>query len=128
MPMCFPKIEYKVKFVNPSTRLRKTVCTIYGREDSYDSPTIMGGPAVISYVISKRGHDYLKNAYIKLGSVPIGWFNSTEEQGLYLEQITLPKPFRWKVRWPTIDKLVDCDIPKKIKEEFGIRIEEYLRI
>jgi hypothetical protein len=125
MPLCIDTYhEEKEHLADKDLLIRKRICTIYAVGDG--ERVKFGGPAVVNYTVSQRLRKSLKNAYVKLGDVPLGWFSSTPEQGIYIEQIPLPKPFAWKLNWPTIDKLVDCDIPKKIKKEFGIDIHLYL--
>jgi len=130
MPLCFDKYEKVEKYLaDKDILIRKRICTIISERDLWGDRAIIGGPKVIDYSVSLRTPKTLKTAYVKLGNVPLGWFSSTPQQGAFIEEIPLPKPFKWVINWPplfSIDKLVDCDIPAKIQEEFGIRIDQYL--
>ena len=85
-----------------------------------------GGPAVLSYTVSKRTEKYLKNAYVKLGAVSLGWFSASPAKGIFIEEIELPTPFEWKINWPNLENLIDSDVREKIMKEFGINIELYV--
>lgn len=125
MPLCIDTYRMEEKYLKDKDILiRKRICTIYACGDG--ERVGYGGPAVVDYTVSKRLSNCLKNAYVKLGKVPLGWFSSTPQQGIFVEEIPLPEPFAWKLNPPTIDKLVDCDIAKKIQKEFGIDIHLYL--
>lgn len=127
MPLCFDTYRTEETHLDEHDILiRKRVCTIYSERDLWGDRAIFGGPAVIDYTVSKKLSHSLKNAYVKLGKVPLGWFSSTPEQGIFIEELPLPKPFAWKLNPPTLDKLVNCNIPEKIKKEFGIDIHLYL--
>lgn len=125
MPLCFDTYHEEEKYlIDKDVLIRKRICTIYACGGV--ERVKYGGPAVVDYIVSKRLGNCLKNAYVKLGKVPLGWFSSTPQHGIFIEKIPLPEPFKWKLNQPTIDKLVDCDIPKKIQQEFGIDIQLYL--
>lgn len=106
--------------------IRKKVCQVYMVDEGERIPN--GRPGVVNYVVSMRTPATLKTAYVKLGNVPLGWFCSTPKKGIFIEEIELPNPFEWKKDWPPLEKLIDCDVPSKIKEEFGINIFQYLGV
>lgn len=121
MPLCIPSYETEKEYLEERDILiQRKICTIYMCEEG--ERIIEGGPSVLSYTISKRTSTSLKNAYIKLGNVPLGYFSSTPQQGIYIEEIKLPEKFKWKSKWPSLEKLVNCNIQAKIKEEFGIKV------
>ena len=74
--------------------------------------------------------DCLKIAYVKLGSVAVGWNKTTPIQGICVETIPMPKEALDEDQniLDNLVKLVDCDIFAKIKEEFDIEITDYLVI
>jgi hypothetical protein len=125
MPLCIDTYHYEEEYLSDKDiMIKKKICTIYAVGDG--ERVVYGGPAVVNFSVSQRLRKSLKNAYVKLGNVPLGWFSSTPEQGIFIKEVPLPHPFRWKLNWPTIDKLVDCDIQKTIEKEFGIDIDLYL--
>ena len=128
MPLCFDTYRTEEKYLTDRDILiKKRICTIYSERDlPWGDRVVFGGPAVVDYTVSKKLNSGLKNAYVKLGKVPLGWFSSTPEQGIFIEEVPLPKPFAWKLSWPTLDKLVNCNVPGKIRKEFGIDIHLYL--
>ncbi|MBS3119128.1 hypothetical protein J4417_05645 [Candidatus Woesearchaeota archaeon] len=118
--------ELKEYLEDKDILIRKKVCQIYMVGEGERIPD--GRPGVLSYIVSQRTPTILKNAYVKLGNVPLGWFYSTPKQGIFVEEVELPNPFEWKKNWPSLEKLVDCDISAKIKEKFGINIAQYLGV
>ncbi len=108
--------------------IRKRICQIYIVGDGEKIPS--GSPGVVDYTVSLRNGTNLKTAYVKLGNVPLGWFKSTPKQGIHINELQMPEPFKWKTEWPPLEKLLDCDNRKDIENlievEFGIRINQYL--
>jgi hypothetical protein len=125
MPLCNDEYETKEIYIpGKDILLRKRLCTIYMLDEG--EKILHGGPSLIWYELSQRNLNTLKNAYIRRGNVRIGMFTSDSKEGIYVEEIPLPNPFRWKMEWPSLDKLVEEDVEKKIEEEFGIDIKQYL--
>lgn len=84
MTLCFPKHEVVEKYLAyRDILIRKKICTFVSERDLCGERGIMGGPAVVEYIVSMRTSKALKTAYVKLGNVPLGWFSSTPEQGIY---------------------------------------------
>ena len=127
MPLCIPRYEEVEKYLPKEDILvRKRICTILSERDLFGDRVRVGGPAVVDYSVNMRTTTGIRIAYIKLGNVPLGWFRSTPQQGIYIEKVPLPQPFEWIENWPPLEDLVDCDIPSKIEQEFGIDISQYL--
>ena len=127
MPICIPKYHTEERYLpDKNILIRKRICTIVSEKDLWGDRTTMGGPGLIDYTVNERTVTSVKTAYVKLGNVPLGWFSSTPEQGIYVEETPIPEPFEWEKSWPPLTELVDCDVESRIREEFGININDYV--
>ena len=124
MPLCIDTYTEKRVVVDENTLVRMCICQIYMVGEGQRVPS--GEPGLFRYVVSQKNATTLKNAYVKLGSVPLGWFYTTPQQGIFIETLPLPVPFRWSVTWPLLEHLVDNDVSSVIMKEFGIPIDRYL--
>ena len=125
MTICIDKYRKVETYLeDKKIQIIKRICQIYMAGEGEEVPS--GESGVVDYTVSQRKGKTLKTAYVKLGNVQLGWFHSTPTQGIYIEEIPLPRPFSWKKNHPTLEKLVDCNIPEKIEDEFGINITKYL--
>jgi hypothetical protein len=88
----------------------------------------VGEPVVMAYTVSQRLEDILKIAYVNRGGITLpDWDITNPANGIYLERIPLPTDesmIDWDVR-TYFKKLVDCDVPAAIQQEFGIDILHY---
>jgi hypothetical protein len=90
----------------------------------------IGKPKIIAYTVSQRLEDLLKIAYVNIGDVYLpDYSKTTSKKGIYIERIMLPCD-ETKINWHVLnylDRLVDCNVPKVIKQEFGINIIPYYK-
>jgi len=106
--------------------IKRVICAIHttGEEDYMR----VGKPVVMAYTVSQRLEDILKIAYVNRGGITLpDWDITNPINGIYIERVPLPtdeSKIDWDVR-TYFKKLVDCNVPAVIQQEFGINIKPY---
>mgnify|MGYP001579875197 CR=1 FL=1 len=128
MPACIDTyVDVDNYLKDKNILIRKKICQIYMLDEDDRIPS--GSPEVVMYTVSIKNETTLKNAYVRLGDVEVGPFYTLPQyEGIFIEEIPMPEPFEWKIKWPTLDKMVKCDIPSKIRTEFDIDIASHIRM
>ena len=125
MPLCTWEYTQDERYISDKDILiRKRRIQIYMVGEGERVPD--GDAILTDYTVSTRTPTTIKTAYVKVGDVCLGWFTLHQPKGICIKEILLPTPFGWKEKWPSLDKLIDCNISEKIREEFGITIGHYV--
>ena len=112
---------------NPDLEIKRVIGTIHttGEEEYIHAFR----PKVLGYTVSQRSSDSLKIAYVGMPPVEFGWYMTTpDHRGITIVNTLLPTD-ESKINWDPLSQLensIKCNIPEKIKEEFGIDICNYL--
>jgi len=108
--------------------IKRVICAVHttGEEDYMR----VGKPVVMAYTVSQRLEDILKIAYVNRGGIILpDWDTTNPANGIYIERIPLPTD-ESKIDWDIgtyFTRLVDCNVPRAIRQEFGINILPYYK-
>jgi hypothetical protein len=130
MPLCLDRYyENKTYLTNIDTLIVRKICSVYMVGDG--ESILSGGPEVVSFAIAQKKPESVKFAYVKLGSVGLGWFTTSAKEGIFIENKLMDEgfcwePIKWDPDWKNLEKIVKKDIWKAVKDNFGFDVLQYL--